>query len=225
MRRRLAPAGSAVALALLVLRLPAGVAASGSFEAIVRDDGGKPLADVVVSLAPAGAGPAPPLATSVVMDQQDKAFVPLVLAVPVGASVSFPNRDNIRHHVYSFSAAKRFELPLYIGTPAAPVVFDKPGVVVLGCNIHDWMVGYVYVSDTPYFAKTAADGTVRLADVPPGAYEARVWHPRMRGEPGKTSKPITLAAGGPGQLAFVVALKPERRLPPRPAYEAPSQGG
>jgi plastocyanin len=212
-----------VALALAALRLTPAVSASGSLEALVKDDGGRPVADVVVSLTPSGS-PAPALRpVPAVMDQQNKTFVPLVLAVPVGTAVTFPNRDNISHHVYSFSAAKRFELPLYIGTPAAPVVFGKPGVVVLGCNIHDWMVGYIYVSATPHFAKTAEDGRVRLADIPPGAYEARVWHPRMRGEPDKSGKPITIATGDPSHLEFVVALKPERRAPPRPApgYERP----
>lgn len=225
MRRWLLLGGSAAVLAMLVLRLASGVSASGSLEAVVRDEGGKPVTDVVVSLLPSSRAPAAPRSGTAVMDQQDKTFVPVVLPVPVGTAVTFPNRDNIRHHVYSFSPARRFELPLYIGTPAAPVVFDKPGVVVLGCNIHDWMVGYIYVADTPYFAKTAPDGTVRLADVPPGAYEARVWHPRMRGGPEKTAKAITIAAGDPGQLAFVVALKPDRRAPaPSPHYDQPQQG-
>jgi hypothetical protein len=158
-------------------------------------------------------------AAPAVMDQQNKQFVPPVLVIQVGAAVTFPNRDNIRHHVYSFSPVKRFELPLYIGTPAAPVVFDKPGVVVLGCNIHDWMVGYIDVVATPYFARTADDGRARLADVPPGAYEARVWHPRMKGESEKTSRPVTITAGDPGQIGFVVGLKPDRRPAPRPGYE------
>jgi len=222
-RRRLALGGAALALALATARLAPVVSAAGSVEALVKDDGGRPLADVVLSLTPSRpAAPTPPAATGV-LDQQNKTFVPHVLAVPVGTPVSFPNRDNIRHHVYSFSPPKRFELPLYIGTPAAPVVFDKPGVVVLGCNIHDWMVGYIYVSATPYFAKTGEDGRARLGDVPAGAYEARVWHPRMRAEPDKSGKSITIATGDPGQLEFVVALKSDRRAPPppRPEYERP----
>jgi plastocyanin len=223
-RRWLALAVGA-ALVLLVPRPPAPVSAAGALETTVRDDGGKPLADVVVSLTATGTSPTGPRPPAAVMDQQNKTFVPLVLAVPVGTPVTFPNRDNIRHHVYSFSAPKRFELPLYIGTPAAPVVFDKAGVIVLGCNIHDWMVGYIYVADTPYFAKTAEDGRTRVADVPPGAYEARVWHPRMRGEPDKTAKPVTIATGESIQLTFVVALKPDRRpSPPRPQYEERPQG-
>jgi plastocyanin len=188
---------------------------AGVVDAVVTDDKGKPVEDAVVSLtstsAPASA-PAPP---SALMDQVDKEFVPYVLPVYVGASVSFPNRDNIRHHVYSFSSAKKFELPLYIGTPAAPVVFPKPGVVALGCNIHDWMLAYIYVVPTPYFAKTVADGQAHLEGLAPGAWEARVWHPRMKGEPEKTTKLLTLAAGEPVQVAFVVSLKTEWRIPRR----------
>jgi hypothetical protein len=158
------------------------------------------------------------------MDQVNKEFVPAVLPVVVGTPVSFPNRDNIRHHVYSFSSAKRFELPLYIGTPAAPVIFDKPGSVVLGCNIHDWMVGHVYVLTTPYFAKTDAEGRARVADVAPGAWEARVWHPRLKIETEKTSTPLTVTASEPAQVTFTVDLKPDRRPIRRPGYEG-AQGG
>ena len=220
MRRWLALASCVLALALASPRLAHVVSAAGSVEVLVKDERGKPLADAVVSLLRAGV--APPAPASAVMDQQNRMFVPNVLAIPVGTPVTFPNRDNIRHHVYSFSAPKRFELPLYMGTPAAPVVFDKPGVVVLGCNIHDWMVGYIYVSATPYFAKTGEDGKVSLTDVVPGAYEARVWHPRMRAEPEKSGKPITIADGDPGRLEFVVALKPERKIfIPPPGYERP----
>jgi len=219
-RRWLALAGCAMALALVSSRFAPLVSASGSLETFVKDERGKPLSDAVVSLTQVGGTAPPPRPASAVMDQQNRTFVPLVLAVLVGTAVTFPNRDNIRHHVYSFSSPKRFELPLYMGTPAAPVLFDKPGVVVLGCNIHDWMVGYIYVSATPHFGKTTDDGTVRLADVAPGSYEARVWHPRMRGEPEKSGKPITIAEGNPGRLEFIVALRPDRRPPvPPPAYE------
>jgi plastocyanin len=222
MSRRPARLALALALVLLPVRLSPALLATGALEAVVKDDQGQPLADVVVSLA-APAATAAPRPIQAVMDQQNKEFVPRVLPVLIGSPVMFPNRDNIRHHVYSFSSPKRFELPLYIGTPAAPVVFDKPGPVVLGCNIHDWMVGYIYVLPTPYFAKTSADGRARVAELPPGTYEARVWHPRMRSEPEKTGKPITIAVGEPGQLSFVMALKPERKGPQRPTYEGGSQ--
>src|SRR5664279_833946 len=117
--------------------------------ATVTDARGKPLPDAVVVAVPAdGNIRLPSRPPQDVVDQVDKEFVPRVQAILVGTAVTFPNRDTVRHQVYSFSPAKRFELPLYTGVPQA-VVFDKPGVVVLGCNIHDWMVGYVYVSESP----------------------------------------------------------------------------
>ena len=224
MRRRLAGAALVAILTAAVVRLSPAQTATGRVDAVVSDDRGKPVADAVVSVTSPVAPPAAPPAAPAVMDQQNKEFVPHVLTVAVGTPVAFPNRDNIRHHVYSFSSAKRFELPLYIGTPAAPVVFDRPGVVVLGCNIHDWMVGYVYVAGTPYFAKTGLDGRARVGALPPGTYEARVWHPRMKGDPEKTSQPIAVTAGEPDHLTFVVGLKPEQRVPRRPdgpTYDRP----
>lgn len=189
----------------------------------VADDAGKPVEDAVVTLtaASAGATGARP-ATTAAIDQIDREFVPHVLPVPVGTAVSFPNRDNIKHHVYSFSAPKKFELPLYSGTPASPVVFDKPGVVALGCNIHDWMVGYVYVLTTPWFGTSGPGGRVRLADVPAGAYEARVWHPRMRIAPEKTAQPVTIP--GTERVAWTLALKKEWKRP-RGKYEGQQGGG
>lgn len=210
MTRRLRRGVTAIAAVTALLALASGTIAqsparAGPIEASVVDDKGKPIEDAVVSLVPAaGATPVGP-ATTAVMDQVDKEFVPHVLAVPVGAAVRFPNRDNIKHHVYSFSPPKKFELPLYSGSPASPVIFDKPGVIVLGCNIHDWMVAYVYVAETPYFAKSAADGRARIADVPAGAWEARVWHPRMRIAPEKTTRAVTLP--GADQLAWTLSLK------------------
>ena len=136
------------------------------------------------------------------VDQVDKQFVPYVKAVLVGSKVRFPNSDNIRHQVYSFSAAKKFELPLYAGANAPPVVFDKPGVVVLGCNIHDWMVGYIYVSETPYFAKTEAAGTASIADLPPGEYTVRIWHPSMEHGEETTARQVTLNADSPTSVSL-----------------------
>ena len=219
MSRRLVAAALVVVLALLLLRWSPALSAGGGVEVVVTDDKGKPVADAVVSLTPTSGPPPAPRPTPAVLDQVNREFVPQVLTVGVGTPVTFPNRDNIRHHVYSFSSPKKFELPLYIGTPATPIVFDKPGVVVLGCNIHDWMVGYVYVLATPYAAKTGADGRARVEDLPPDTYEARVWHPRMRSAPEKTDKRVTVAAGEPGQLAFQVPLKPETKWAPSRGYE------
>ena len=144
-------------------------AAAAALQASIKDQHGKPVADSVVSATPLDPKSAlrakPP---AVVIDQVDKQFVAYVTPIYVGSMVKFPNNDKIRHQVYSFSAAKRFDLPLYAGTEAPPVLFDKPGVVVLGCNIHDWMIGYIYVSETPYFAKTGSAGTASLEDMPSG---------------------------------------------------------
>jgi plastocyanin len=225
MTRRRAAAALVTSLALIVTNVAVnGQARSGPLDALVTDDRGKPVADAVVTLTAVGGSPQAPPRTTLIMDQHDKEFVPHVLPVPIGTPVSFPNRDNIRHHVYSFSAAKKFELPLYIGTPAAPVLFDKPGVVPLGCNIHDWMLAYIYVVTTPHFAKTAADGTARLEGLAPGAYEARVWHPRLRGDTEKTAKSVTLAPGEPGHLIFTVSLKSAWRVPRPPDSYKGTQG-
>lgn len=160
-------------LSILLLSAPLHAA---SLQAELLDSQGQPLANAVLSLRSfAGASTAP---ASAIMDQRSQQFAPNVLAVRSGTSVTFPNSDNIRHHVYSFSLAKRFELRLYQGTPSEPVIFDKPGVVVLGCNIHDWMLGYVYVTDDPWFAVSDEQGRLRIDQLPAGTYLASLWHPQ-----------------------------------------------
>jgi plastocyanin len=180
----------------------------------VTDRKGKPVADAVVLAVPLQTKIAPrgKLAADAI-DQVDKQFVPYVKAIPVGATVRFPNSDNIRHQVYSFSPAKKFELPLYAGTDAPPVVFDKPGVVILGCNIHDWMIGYIYVSDTPYFSKTGTAGTATLSEMPAGEYTVRVWHPSMERAEETTAQRLTLAADSPASAEWHIDLKPAYRVP------------
>ena len=157
-----------------------------------------------------------------VVDQVDKEFVPKVVAILVGTSVMFPNHDNVRHHVYSFSPAKRFELPLYAGVPAKPVVFDTPGVVVLGCNIHDWMVGYVYVSESPFFAKTGKDGTAVLTDLTPGSYAVRVWHPQVAVMEETTRQSVAATQSRMVEVQWTLKLKPEVRVRRAPL---PGHGG
>ena len=216
-------------LRMLPLLLPglmwvASSATAGSVEVTVNERGGKPAEDAVVYLVPTADAPTTRAAvTAAVMDQQNKEFIPHVLPIFTGMAVNFPNWDNIKHHVYSFSPPKKFELPLYTGTPASPVIFDKPGIVVLGCNIHDWMVGYIYVLPTPYFAKTGSDGKARLTEVPAGAYEVKVWHPRIRGSSEPLSRPIAVGATGTDPGGFVLSLKREWKLPRR--YENTQGGG
>ncbi|MBA4683080.1 methylamine utilization protein [Pseudomonas sp. MDMC216] len=151
------------------------LAHAAALQAELVDAAGQPLADAVISLR----GPlhAPQALPPARMDQRNKQFQPHVLAVRTGTSVSFPNSDDIRHQVYSFSPAKRFELRLYQGTPSDPVLFDKPGLVVLGCNIHDWMLGYIYVTDDPWFAVSDEHGRAAIAELPAGRYAVTLWHP------------------------------------------------
>lgn len=199
------------AVTLCCVGLP-GLAAE--LRVLVKDHHGKSIADAVVLATPADPKNArlakPPVDA---VDQVDKQFVPYVKPVFVGSKVRFPNSDHIRHQVYSFSPAKKFELPLYAGTDAPPVVFDKPGVVVLGCNIHDWMVGYIYVSDTPFFAKTETTGTASIADLPPGEYTVRVWHPSMEHGEETTVRRVTLNADAPTSVTWELGLKPSLRVP------------
>ena len=200
---------------LLALFLSAGAeqAVAAQIAAAVTDQEGRPLADAVVVAVPTQGNlpPAQPAAREIV-DQIGQEFVPYVKPVLVGSAVFFPNKDNIRHQVYSFSPAKQFELPLYAGTPAKPIVFDKPGVVVLGCNIHDWMIGYVYVSESPYFAKTGTDGKAQLSDLPAYSYQVRVWHPRLQGAEAATRQPADLSTNARVELSWKLPLKPEMRI-------------
>ena len=154
----------------------AAAAAAAPVEVRVAAADGKALPGAVVFLEPRDGKP-PPLPTSQVeIAQVDRRFVPEVSVVTVGSSVNFPNRDTVRHHVYSFSPTKKFEIKLYVGSPTAPVVFDKPGIAVLGCNIHDNMAAWVVVVDTPWWARSGADGRVSWPNVPAGRYKLRVWH-------------------------------------------------
>src|SRR3990167_10963060 len=178
-------------------------AGAASLQVQLKDQQGQALANAVLSLhGPLGgaASPAP-----AVMDQVQKQFLPAVLAVRSGTRVSFHNRYDIRHQVYSFSPAKRFELRLYKGTPSEPVLFDKPGLVVLGCNIHDWMVGYIYVTDDPWFAVSDATGTLHLDALPSCRYQVTLWHPQMTDLLPQAGADIELPAAGL-QLSLPVSL-------------------
>ena len=200
---------SALFLLALALALPG--ASAATLELTVKDAAGAPVEDAVVWAMPRP-GPAPARKRDGTVGQKDKTFIPFVSVVQTGTAVHFPNQDPIRHHVDSFSPAKRFEIKLYAGTPAAPIVFDKPGEVVLGCNIHDHMLAYVYVVDTPWFAKTGKDGAARIEGLPAGDHDLRVWHPAEAAP--VAPQPVRLRAEDAHQASFSVAL---RALPPRPA--------
>lgn len=160
----------------VVLSLTASCVRAAGVDVLLSDAGGKPLADAVVMLEPVGARlPVRPMQGAQIV-QHHLQFDPPVTVVTTGTAVMFPNQDTVKHHVYSYSAARTFQIKLYAGVPHAPIVFDKPGVAVLGCNIHDGMIAWVVVSDTPLWARSDAGGHARVADVPPGSYQLHVWH-------------------------------------------------
>lgn len=179
--------------AFAALTLTVSPADAGSLTVLVQGDDGRPLRDAVVYLeSPAAKAATRPQPQAEIV-QAGRQFVPRVTVVSVGTAVAFPNRDTVRHHVYSFSPAKTFELKLYSGTPARPVLFDRPGVAVLGCNIHDQMAAWVLVLETPFHARTGADGVARFEQVPEGAYRLRTWHDSLPPESAPLDQPLSLA--------------------------------
>lgn len=161
----------------------AGLAQGAGITVNVSDQNGEPVKQVAVYIERVRGGvksSGPAGRPHAVMDQKDHAFVPHVLIVEAGTEVDFPNSDAVSHHVYSFSPAKKFELPLYKGRQYPPVQFDEPGLVTLGCNIHDDMVGYILVVETPYYVLTNESGVARFAGLPADEYAVHVWTPRLR---------------------------------------------
>lgn len=198
----------AAALAAVVALGVAGSAVAADLTVTVRGEDGAPLPDAVVLVRPAGGGggAGQPIRYSwpMTMTQQNIAFNPYVLIVPVGSTVAFPNKDKVRHHVYSFSPTKKFELKLYGQQEERTVTFDKAGVVALGCNIHDSMIGYIYVADTPFAAKTNAAGEAVIHGLSGGAATLSVWHPDMKA---RAAVDRSLAASS-GAVPVTLDLKP-----------------
>jgi plastocyanin len=160
----------------------------------VVDSAGQPVADAAVYAEPAS-GQAPQKSVNKAqIEQRGHRFLPQVTVVQTGTDISFPNNDTVRHHVYSFSPAKTFELKLYSGVPVNPVNFDKPGTIVVGCNIHDDMVAYIHVVPTPYFGKTGASGKIRLEGLMPGKYHVKAWHSALPAGTKIPEQDISIAA-------------------------------
>jgi plastocyanin len=169
-------------------------ARAGTLTLTVTDAAGKPLPDAVALLEPvAGKAPVKPMPDAEIA-QRERQFAPRVTLITTGTKVNFPNFDTVRHHVYSFSAIKQFELKLYAGVPGSPVVFDKPGVAVIGCNIHDSMAGWIVVADTPWHAIAGPNGRAIIAAVPPGSYRLSVWHAGLPPNAPPTPTALTVLA-------------------------------
>ncbi len=224
----LARAGGLAASLFVASLLSASPLFAARIELRLQQPNGRPLAGAVLYALPLDGRRLPPPA-SAVMDQRDRRFVPQILPVQTGAAVSFPNTDSISHHVYSFSPAKKFELYLPKNEtrsdrgraergrgPGSPEVFDRPGVVALGCNIHDWMLAYILVVDTPWFAKADEQGKAVLAELPAGRYRLVVWHPRITDAESVLQREVRLAADGAEswQLQLRAPLLPARDQEP-----------
>ena len=190
---------------LLCTALPA---LAAKLQVQLQDGAGRPLSEAVVFLESREAQAAVKPLQGAEIAQVNKQFDPQVRVVTVGTAVSFPNHDTVRHQVYSFSPTKTFELKLYAGTTANPVVFDKPGIAVLGCNIHDKMVAWVVVVETPYFGRSGPDGKFQLDNVPPGNYHLRIWHANLAVGAPALDQPLALAAAGGSVSVKVPGLSP-----------------
>ncbi len=169
---------------------------AGTLEIKVSDEHGEPISQVAVYATPMAPAKKPnPAKRTASMDQQHNEFVPNVLVISAGTLVEFPNHDVVSHHVYSFSQAKTFELALYKGNTHPPLAFDEPGVIVLGCNIHDSMLGYIVVVPTEHYALSDEHGAVRLEGVPAGDYTVEVWTPRARPTGLPAAQRVTVTEG------------------------------
>jgi len=192
-------------LCALVLASAASPLVAAPLNVRVVDASGRPVRDAVVTLYPAGAAHPAHAGGRYVVAQQNLQFRPFLTVVPVGADVSFPNLDPTKHHVYSFSAAKKFELKLFAKDQSRTVHFDKPGVVALGCNIHDQMSAFIFMTDTGWTARTNAQGIATFADAPNAPTRVAVWHPYLRAPGGQVQQAI---AATQRNLGFQVKLRP-----------------
>ncbi|HEY2345968.1 MAG TPA: methylamine utilization protein [Xanthomonadaceae bacterium] len=183
----------------------------------ISDDKGHPVGDAVVTVLPQD--PAMKLAprrasapATKIIDQKNETFIPYIQTFRPGDSVLFRNSDTMRHHVYTFSPLKPFEFVLVPGDSSKPIELDQTGVIAVGCNIHDQMITYLYISDAPWIAQSGANGQVEFRDVPAGAWNVRVWHPRLRpGKPDLAQSTTIVAAEGTKTLNFSLSLLPDSR--------------
>ncbi|HSB96993.1 MAG TPA: methylamine utilization protein [Spongiibacteraceae bacterium] len=196
-------------LAIITVGLcAASMAQAGTLTAVVTDAGGAAVEDAVIALYDGKRVPA--TSQQATLDQRNKQFDPHVLVVRTHTSVQFPNSDDIHHEVYSFSKTKPFELPLYHRTPAAQVNFDTPGAVVLGCNIHDNMLAYIYVVDSPWYAKTDSTGKLIINELPVGKYRARLWYPGLTETAPTIEQEVIVTANAATAITFNNAQREAR---------------
>jgi len=196
----------------LALTCMAAPALAGDLNLKLVDAAGRPVADAVVTVRPAGGIPPGPIRFSwpTTMVQQNIAFAPHVLVVPVGTTVRFPNKDKVRHHVYSFSKPAKFEIKLFGQDETRSYTFTSVGAVALGCNIHDQMSGFIKVVDTPFAIKSDATGAARLTGMATGTAQVTVWHPLLKGKDNEIIVNIPIPASGAASKTVPLALRNAR---------------
>ncbi len=205
---------------IILFLAPYSISYSGSMVGTVVDQNGNLLENAVITIIGENSTildnetvmPPP------IMNQKNIQFSPFVLPVAAGTTVYFPNKDDVRHHVYSFSKVKRFELELYGGDEEKSVLFDKEGVVALGCNIHDQMLAYIYIARSNKFATTDKDGKIAIGNLDAGKYSAIVWHPRLKGKEDDFSQEISISQNGATNITFEIPLKREKNRKKKSNY-------
>lgn len=203
-------------LVWLLGTLATAAASAATLVITVQTSDGRAVPGAVITARPLDGPARKPVPVHAVMDQINRAFVPDLMVIPVGSTVTFPNSDSVSHQIYSFSPAKRFQLPLYHGTPYPATHFDQAGIVTLGCNIHDEMVAYLLVTDAPYYGRTDASGAWSV-EVPHGRYEISIWHPRLRDEAADLERELSVRDTDRAELTIRLA-KP---LQPAPLMDRP----
>jgi plastocyanin len=201
---------------LLALCAAAGALPAATLVVNVQTPDGHALPGAVVTVRPLDVSARHAAPLHAVIDQVNRSFAPDLLVIPVGSTVEFPNSDSVSHQIYSFSPAKRFQLPLYRGKPYPPVHFDQPGVITLGCNIHDEMLAYLLVTDAAWYGRTNDGGTFST-EVPRGRYRVALWHPRLRDNETDLARELTVGESDRAELT----LRLTRGLQPAPLAERP----
>ena len=205
------------ATAVVYICAPSAPAGAAGLGVRISDTRGNAVSDAVITVAPQAAGsvqPAPTPATRVI-DQKNETFIPYIEVFRPGDKVVFHNSDNTRHHAYSFAPARQFEFVLAPGESSTALQLDKLGVIAVGCNIHDQMITYLYVTDAPHVARSGGDGIAQLSNLAKGEYDVRAWHPQLRPGAGVDSQRLTIAdATELKGLTFTLSLLPDPRLPP-----------
>jgi plastocyanin len=200
-----------VALAISAGKVPLlaqGVTVTG--QVTLLDKGDRPPSDVGQAVlwlsgdqAPAGAP------TTVEIATEDKQFVPRLIVVPRGSTVAFPNHDPFNHNVFSLSVEAPFDLGLYSRGQARSVVFARPGIVRVYCNVHAQMSAIVVVRDNPYFTQPSSDGSFTISGVPPGRYVFHVWHERAA----EVTRDLEVPPAGIGDLHVELDARGYRFVP------------